>query len=107
MHITAFSQSKFTGCLPHVYPQLAHGRRKESSWETHRIVQKRAQDLCRKGLRPPDFIGTLVPNFGCAGDQGPWHAPRGPDRGQNRTRKPKISPRGKSVDCVLRLWGRS
>jgi hypothetical protein len=56
MHITVFPQSKLTGRSPHVYPQLAHGRRKESSWEAHRIVQK--SDL------GPDFIGTLVPNFG-------------------------------------------
>ena len=47
---------------------------------------ERAQDLCRKELRPPDFIGTFVPNFGCAGDQDPWRA-RGPDP------EPKISSR--------------
>ena len=46
---------------------------------------ERAQDLCRKELRPPDFIGTLVPNFGCAGDQDPWRA-RGPDPG------PRLGP---------------
>lgn len=59
IHITAFPQSKFTGCLQHVYPQPADGRRKEGPRETHRIVQKPHRigveiDLC------PDFIGKLI-----------------------------------------------
>ena len=56
IHSTAFSQSKFTERLPHVYPQLAHGRRKESSRDT--------TEWSRNRLRSPkNFIGTLVPNF--------------------------------------------
>jgi hypothetical protein len=52
-----FHKANSLDVYPTFYPQLAHGGRKESSWETHRIVQKRAQDLCRKGLRPPISLG--------------------------------------------------
>jgi hypothetical protein len=48
------------------YAQLAHRMRKESSWETRRNVPKRAK-FCQKSIESdfgPDFIGTLVPNFG-------------------------------------------
>ena len=58
----SFSQGKFTERLPHIYPQLAHGRRKVGSWETYRIVQKRYR-IVQKADLGPYFIGTLGPNF--------------------------------------------
>jgi hypothetical protein len=57
-----FHMNQFTGVKPHVYPQLPHGRRKESSWEMHRIVQK-PRRICTESDLGPDFIGTLDPNF--------------------------------------------
>src|SRR5215216_2790199 len=42
------------------YPQPAHRRLKESSWETRRIVPK-THRICAESDLGPDFIGTLVP----------------------------------------------
>jgi hypothetical protein len=37
--------------------------RTEFTWETHRIMQKSAQNCAESDLGP-DFIGTFVPNLG-------------------------------------------
>jgi hypothetical protein len=52
---------KFNTRLPHVYPQPAHGRRKESSWDTHRIVQK-PQRIVQKAIRSR-FHWDFSPEF--------------------------------------------